>query len=144
MAKELPILLRSELGGIWKRLGGGGPGGPGEIRLRAILDDFYRRLASDLLVGFFFEGKDLGKIARAQGDFLMRAMGATQSYSGKPPAQAHLGLAPILAGHFDRRLRVLEETLAAHGVPEQDIRTWVRFEGAFRDGIQGEEGPLKR
>ncbi|MFL5814706.1 MAG: group 1 truncated hemoglobin [Bdellovibrionia bacterium] len=112
----------------------------GEEKLRAILKDFYHRMSQDILIGFFFDGKDLDQIAEMQKAFLMRAMGAAPSYSGKPPAKAHDSLAPILAGHFDRRLRILEDTLAAHGVNAEDIRTWIEFESAFRDGIQGEEG----
>jgi truncated hemoglobin YjbI len=108
----------------------------GEAGLTAILDDFYLRLSRDLLVGFFFDGKDLGQIARTQKEFLMRAMGAVPHYSGKPPAQAHDAIAPILRGHFDRRLRLLEETLRDHGLDAQDIRTWVSFEEAFRAGIE--------
>lgn len=92
-------------------------------------------MAGDIIIGFFFDGKDLDKIADMQRSFLMRAMGATPSYSGLPPAKAHDKLAPILSGHFDRRLRILEETLAAHGLADEDIRTWISFESAFRDAI---------
>ena len=133
--RELPILQKAELAALYRRLGG-------EAQLRAILADFYQRMSQDVLIGFFFDGKDLAEIARKQGDFLMRAMGASPSYTGKPPAQAHDNLPPILAGHFDRRLRILEETLAAHGVAAEDIRTWVAFEGAFREGIVSEERSL--
>jgi truncated hemoglobin YjbI len=92
-------------------------------------------MAGDILIGFFFDGKDLDHIADQQRAFLMRAMGAAPSYSGKAPAQAHDDLPPILAGHFDRRLRILEETLRAHGVSDEDIRIWVKFESAFREQI---------
>lgn len=112
----------------------------GEEKLREILRDFYRRMSTDILIGFFFDGKDLDHIAEMQKEFLMRAMGATLSYKGKPPAKAHDELAPILKGHFDRRLRILEDTLRAHGVSDEDIRHWIEFESAFREGIQGEEG----
>jgi hemoglobin len=107
----------------------------GEAGLTAILRDFYRRMAADVMIGFFFAGHDLDHIADQQRAFLMRAMGATPSYSGLPPAQAHGKLPPILAGHFDRRLRLLEETLRAHGMTEEDMRTWVTFESAFREQI---------
>lgn len=107
----------------------------GEEGLARILRDFYRRMQSDVMLGFFFDGKDIDAIADKQRSFLMRAMGAAPSYSGLPPAQAHQKLAPILSGHFDRRLRILEETLAAHGLSDEDIRTWVAFESAFRDAI---------
>lgn len=112
----------------------------GEEKLCAILHDFYRRMSTDILIGFFFDGKDLDHIAEMQKEFLMRAMGATPSYKGKAPAKAHDELAPILKGHFDRRLRVLEDTLRDHGVSAEDIRIWIEFETAFREGIQGEEG----
>lgn len=121
-------LTRPELKALYARVGG-------EPGIAGILRDFYRRLSQDILVGFFFDGKDLEKIADAQKRFLMRAMGAAESYSGKAPAQAHLELPPILAGHFDRRLRILEETLRDHGVSAEDIRIWVAFEEAFRPGI---------
>lgn len=123
---DIPVQL-PELRGLYSRIG--------EERLGEILKDFYRRMASDLLVGFFFRGKDVDAIAAKQKEFLLRAMGATPSYSGKPPAQAHETLAPILTGHFDRRLKLLEETLTDHGLSAEDIRTWTGFENAFRDGI---------
>lgn len=108
----------------------------GEARLRTIVGDFYARMAADLMLGFFFQGKDLSVIAHRQGDFLLRAMGATPSYSGLPPGQAHGKLPPILAGHFDRRLRLLEDTLRDQGLDEESVRVWVAFEGAFRDMVQ--------
>jgi hemoglobin len=112
----------------------------GEAGLGAILKDFYHRMSEDILIGFFFDGKDIDHIAEMQKQFLMRAMGATPSYAGKPPAKAHDELAPILKGHFDRRLRILEDVLRSHGLGDEDIRTWIEFESAFREGIQGEEG----
>jgi hemoglobin len=106
-----------------------------EAGLTRILRDFYRRMAADTMIGFFFADKDTDSIADRQRAFLMRAMGAAPSYAGLAPADAHGALPPILAGHFDRRLRILEETLRAHSVPEEDIRTWVGFESAFRSQI---------
>ncbi len=123
------LLLRNHLSQLYKNIGG-------ESRLEAILKAFYRAMSQDLMIGFFFEGKDLDSIAMKQKEFLMRAMGASQSYAGKPPAQAHTALPPILAGHFDRRLRILEATLRGAGVGAEDIRTWVIFEESFRPAVQ--------
>jgi truncated hemoglobin YjbI len=100
-----------------------------------ILRDFYLRMSKDLLIGFFFAGKKIEAIADKQAEFLLRAMGARASYSGKAPADAHTELPPILSGHFDRRLRILEETLTAHDVPKPEVESWVAFEEAFRDRI---------
>jgi hemoglobin len=121
-------LSKPQLKNLYQKIGG-------EAGLREILQDFYRRMANDTLIGFFFSGKDLEHIALQQQAFLMRAMGATLSYSGKPPAQAHDELPPILKGHFDRRLRLLEETLKDHGLSEDEIRTWISFENAFRSAV---------
>ncbi len=106
-----------------------------EDGLRNILLDFYARMARDVMIGFFFEGKNLADIVDKQIGFLLRAAGLRESYSGKAPAAAHLELPKILPGHFDRRLRILEETLSAHGLTPDAIATWVAFESAFRDGI---------
>ncbi len=121
-------LVRSDLKLLYQNIGG-------EAQLRSILELFYQKMSQDILVGFFFDGKDIRHIAHQQAAFLLRAMGATPSYSGKSPAQAHDAIAPILEGHFDRRLRILEETLREKGLSEKDIQTWVSFESAFREAV---------
>lgn len=107
----------------------------GEKRLGEVLEVFYERMSHDVLIGFFFDGRDIRDIASKQKLFLMRAMDAIPSYSGKPPALAHLELPPILPGHFDRRLRILEETLRDQGLSDEDIRIWLGLESAFRNAI---------
>ena len=94
-------------------------------------------MSQDVLIGFFFTGKNIETIADHQEQFLLFAMGVHATYSGKPPHTAHVALPPILGGHFDRRLVILEETLKDHGLSAQDIRTWLNFETAFRDLIVG-------
>jgi hemoglobin len=121
-------LSKPELARLYRNIGE-------EAGLTAILRDFYARMAQDLMIGFFFENKDIQHIADQQRGFLMRAMGATPSYTGLAPAQAHDKIAPILVGHFDRRLQILKETLQHHHVIDEDIRTWIAFENAFRDQI---------
>src|SRR5690242_16732794 len=108
--RELPHSLnKPELKRLYEHLRKDGK--DPDARLGEILRDFYRRMSQDVLIGYFFDGKDVDAIAAMQKEFLLRAMGATPSYSGKPPAQAHEKIAPILRGHFDRRLQILEATL---------------------------------
>ena len=130
MKTEQNSLNRSELKTLFHEVGS-------EDRLRLILRDFYRRMAVDILVGFFFTNKNPESVADQQVSFLMRAMGQSPSYRGKSPAQAHGQLPPILAGHFDRRLKILEETLREHGISEGAIQLWLRFENSFKAGIVG-------
>ena len=134
--RELPLLLnKPELRELYQRLGS-----MPEVReqkLELILQDFYRRMSTDIMLDFFFTGKDASAIALKQKEFLLRAFGARSTYSGKAPADAHHSLPPIREGMFNRRLQLLEETLRHHGLSAEDIRTWVSFENAFRDGIVG-------
>ena len=106
-----------------------------EVRLRLILRDFYRRMAADILIGFFFMGKNTDDVADKQSEFLLKAMGQVPTYLGKSPPRAHSKLPPILAGHFDRRLKLLEDTLREHGLASESIDIWLQFEGSFRGVI---------
>lgn len=127
--RQLPLQIPSqELKDLWQKIGS-------ETRLETLLKDFYRRLAEDVMLGFFFVGKDVTEIALKQKQFLLRAFGVTPSYSGKAPAQAHNSLAPILPGQFDRRLQILEQTLRDHSLDSKAIQTWLSFENAFRSSI---------
>lgn len=107
----------------------------GESRISEIVRGFYDKMAADTMIGFFFAGKDLETVAEMQSAFLYRAMGLRESYVGKSPAQAHSALPPILAGHFDRRLTLLEQHLTEVGLDPSQIATWVQFEVAFRSAI---------
>ena len=104
--------------------------------LEKILVRFYEKMSQDVMIGFFFSNHDTHKIALHQKAFLLKAWGATKSYQGKAPAEAHAPLPPILAGHFDRRLVILAETLREFDVSEENIQIWVRFEDKFRSAVQ--------
>lgn len=133
ITREFQIATRPELGALYQRLGSAPI--DRERKLAEILIEFYEVMAKDVMLGFFFDGKDLKTVAMRQKQFMMRAMGASQSYQGKAPAQAHTQLPPILTGHFDRRLVLLEEVLRRHGLSAEDIQTWVGFENTFRDAV---------
>ena len=107
----------------------------GEDRIRGIVRRFYDRMSRDILIGFFFDGKDLDRIASEQSAFLLRAMGLRPSYSGLAPADAHDDLPPILVGHFDRRLVVLDEHLKEEGLNDSQRQVWIAFENAFRNSL---------
>lgn len=107
----------------------------GEPGLTRLLTRFYEKMSQDILIGYFFDGKDIRKIALMQKAFLMRAWGAAPSYSGKSPADAHKMLPQILSGHFDRRIVLLTETLREFNVKEKDIEIWVGFESKFRQAV---------
>ena len=106
-------------------------------RLLEFLLIFYTEMARDVLIGFFFREKNLQAIASKQADFLWKAAGISATYTGQAPGTAHLGLAPILDGHFNRRLRLLESNLRRIGATPEEIAIWIAFENAFRGAIVG-------
>ena len=109
--------------------------GPEENLLK-LLTEFYHKLSEDILVGFFFSGKDLKEIATNQMNFMLKSGGLKKEYSGKLPASAHFNIAPILKGHFDRRIILLKELLKENGLNDEQIKTWVDFETQFRSVIE--------
>jgi hemoglobin len=133
--KDLPLL--NKLSKVHDDAGGA-------AGIEKILTAFYTKMSSDIMLGFFFEGKDLGHIIRQQKSFLLRAMGKEKTYTGKSPAKAHLKIPPILKGHFDRRLVLLRETLEQFGVPQESRDAWIEFESQFRNAIVKEEGPITK
>jgi len=42
---------------------------------------------------------------------------------------------PLLPGHFDRRHKLLEQTLEEQGVPEEVRRVWLRIDQSLRPSI---------
>lgn len=98
---------------------------------------FYQRMEDDAMLGFFFTGRDVLAVADQQARFLLRAMGAQASYTGRPPSDAHQSLPPILPGHFDRRAVILKQTLEGQNLPPHHIQAWLSFEAAFRDAVIG-------
>ncbi len=110
-------------------------------KLHALMLKFYTVMAADPLLHHFFTGRDLAAIAAKQSEFILRAMGAVASYSGKPPATAHKELPSILSGHFNRRLVLLRNLLTKEGFSPPAVDTWIAFEQAFFDAVVTTEKP---
>ncbi|MBK8172354.1 MAG: group 1 truncated hemoglobin [Sandaracinaceae bacterium] len=113
-------------------------------RMREVLRDFYDQLFDDMLVGFFFQGRDKKKLIERQLQFTARAFGAEIVYEGKSMPDAHGPLPPILPGHFDRRHRLLEEALRRHALPEDAIEVWLAYDKSFRRAVLGAKAGLKK
>lgn len=109
--------------------------------LSRILLDFYEKASQDVLIGFFFDNKNLNDIAYKQSQFMLQTAGfltsikKTPSINIKSPKEAHEKLAPILSGHFDRRLVLLQETLNKYGLSKEEQQVWLSFEEAFRKQV---------
>jgi hemoglobin len=106
----------------------------GEERVRAVLQSLYDKLFDDPMVGFLFQGKDKARIVEQQLAFTCHFLGGPQTYTGKPLPAAHAAL-PLLPGHFDRRHRLLEQTLAEQNVPPEVKRVWLTIDESLRSSI---------
>lgn len=124
---NIPLVNRA-LAGVFQSVGS-------EEKLFQMMRKFYQRMSEDILLLHFFTGRDLDAIAKKQTEFLLKAMGVSASYNGKPPAQAHDEIPEILEGHFNRRLVVLEQILREFGLSQNEIDLWISFENAFKSQI---------
>jgi hemoglobin len=106
----------------------------GEARLRAVIDDFVDRMKRDTMIGFFFWNVDAERLAQREFEFTARFLGADLPYSGRPIRTAH-AQHPIMGGHFERRRRLLEETLIDHGIAPELRAEWLAHVDKLRPAV---------
>lgn len=108
---------------LYDRLGG-------HDGIRAVVDDFYDRLVADEEIGPFFEGSNMELLRRTQTDFLCEAAGGPETYDAAPIREAHRHV-PFTPAHIRRAVELLEESLDAFDVPEEDAETVVEAVAAY-------------
>ena len=106
----------------------------GEAALRAIIDDFVDRVMGDVMIGFHFQSVDPSRLKQLEFEFALAHLGGEKTYTGRPLGQAH-GPHRILGGQFNRRLRILEQTLQDHGAPVDVINAWISHNERLRSKI---------
>jgi len=112
----------------------------GEPALRAVLRTFYDKVFDDILIGFHFRHADKERLIDKEFEFAARALGARDiAYTGKSMRGAHAPH-PILGAQFDRRLRLLEQAMAAHDLPTPVREAWVAHTLSLRALITPNEG----
>ena len=111
----------------------------GGDKLRVVITDFYSRIFGDVMIGFMFEGKDRARLIDKEWELAAAMLGADVKYTGRPMRTAH-AQSPIFGGHFERRLQILRETMAAHGVDPEVQRVWIEHTQALRDQITRDKG----
>jgi truncated hemoglobin YjbI len=99
-----------------------------------IVDDFVDRVTKDMMIGFFFRAVDINRLKELEYQFAASHLGGPQGYQGRPLARAH-GPHRIMGGQFNRRLKILDDTLISHQV-ESDIREeWLKHNESLRAHI---------
>ena len=107
--------------------------------LRNVIADFYRRVMSDVMIGFLFVGKDRARLIQREWEFTARMLGADVTYTGRSMREAHKR-SPILGGHFERRLQILRDTLADHDVDADVQDKWIGHTIALRSQVTADQG----
>jgi truncated hemoglobin YjbI len=106
----------------------------GEGVLRRVVSDFVSRVSSDMMIGFHFRGVDLARLEQLEFEFARAHLGGDGTYGGRPIGTAHRAHR-ILGGQFNRRLRILEQTLEDHGTPPEVISAWLAHNEALRRDV---------
>lgn len=96
----------------------------GEEGLRAIIERFVDRVFDDLMIGFHFRDASRARVKAKEYEFAAQHLGAEVTYSGRPLRAAHKPHR-ILGGHFDRRLKILEEVFEELEVPSRVREHWL-------------------
>jgi len=108
----------------------------GEDGLRRLIVEFVERVFADPMIGFLFVGKPKARITELEYRFAAEHLGGPVAYDGRPLGEAHRR-SPISGGHFDRRTRILAETLVRHAVPDDVAARWLGHVEAQRGLILG-------
>lgn len=111
----------------------------GEAGLRAIVDDFVERIYADAMIGFFFVGIPMKRIQELELQHAAAHLGGPIEYRGRPLEVAH-AKHRIMGGHFMRRLEILKQTLARHGVAADVAQRWLSHVESLRGKITTDPG----
>jgi truncated hemoglobin YjbI len=110
----------------------------GEAELRKVVARFVDRMFDDLMIGYLFRMAKREHITEMEYEFAARHLGAPVRFSGPPPetrAPHHMTL-----GEFDRRTKLLGDTLTEMGVPPHVRGCWIQQIYTLRHQILSKSG----
>lgn len=113
--------------GLWERLGG-------DSRVRAILEDFYRKVYADPELKPFFARVTMDRVIGKQFAFLKQSMTGESVYLGEMPRNNHHWMV-ISDSLFDHRQQLMLQSLRDHGVDDELMALWRSYEEQFRPDI---------
>ena len=122
--------------GLWDELGG-------DAKVLAVLHSFYTRVYADPLLRPFFERVTMDRIIGKQFAFLKEHIGGVPGYWGEQPRNAHHWMV-INDATFDHRQNLMLQAMREHGIPDDLIARWSRYEEQFRPEIVKYKPWLKR
>jgi hemoglobin len=91
----------------------------GQKAIRAVVEEFYRRMLEDELVNEAFRGIDMDRLRNHQTAFLSYALGGPVEYDGRTLREGHKGL-NITSEQYERMIRIMNDTLRTFNVADED------------------------
>ncbi|GFR44458.1 hypothetical protein Agub_g5719 [Astrephomene gubernaculifera] len=110
----------------------------GAAAVEGAVDIFYQRIMADKQLAPFFEGIDMKRQRKKQGDFLTYAFGGSKTYAGNTLYASHKKLIEekgLNESHFDLVAGHLVATLRQLGVSEELINEVVAIVGPTKEAI---------
>lgn len=127
--------MKTRLTVVGERPQGSDGSGLQAATLRGVVNDFVARCFDDSMIGFFFQASDMQKVQLREFEHAAEALGVPGvTYRGRPLDRVHKPRR-IMGGQFERRIQILRETLADHGVATEIQERWVANNLALRDRI---------
>lgn len=102
--------------------------------VRGVVDRFVDRAFDDMIIGFFFTGRDRARVKQHEYEHAAGVLGAPVAYTGRPIVPLHRPL-KINAGQFRRRLALLRQEIERAGVPAAVAELWVSAQYAMERQI---------
>ena len=102
--------------------------------MRAVLESFYESVYADALLRPYFERVTMDRVIGKQYAFLMQSITGEAVYIGERPRNSHHWMV-IPDSVFDHRQKLMLDAQQAHGLTEELIERWSRYEEQYRPDI---------
>ncbi|MCC7442381.1 MAG: group 1 truncated hemoglobin [Bdellovibrionales bacterium] len=112
----------------------------GELKIRAVVEDFYARVFSDVMIGFMFVNSDRGRLIQKETELALHSLGAPTEYTGRSMASVHARF-DIRKGMFDRRMVLLKSAMEKQGLHPQVQAAWLGHAESLRAVILNARNP---
>lgn len=103
-------------------------------RIERVHRSFYAKIYADPEFSILFKGTNLDHQISQQTEFMMRVFGGPKIYGGRLPKNAHEHLF-ITEEQFDKRHKMLADTLTECGVTGETKEKWLWYDASFKSVI---------
>lgn len=103
--------------------------------IRRVIQRFYDRVFEDPMIGFFFKDKNKDILIEREVQLALSILELEKTpYKGRSMKEVH-GKLNIFTGHFNRRIKILEEELAKSELPQETVQKWLEHSRSLLEEI---------